>query len=142
MSIGTMTARADIALAACAFAVCATASPAGAQRIYGTYRVLPAGETTKLGLHFLLDDDCRSRGAVTVNVVTPPTGGQILTQAGSGHPRMRVRSPLKRCEARVVQGTNVFYRATPGFTGTDRFVLEDVYPDGTAYQFPITVSVR
>lgn len=116
--------------------------PAAAQRIYGTYRVIPAGETAKLGLHYLIGDDCRSRGAVQVNVIASPTGGEILTLVGTGHPRVPSASKLARCNVRTVAGTNVFYRAAPGYTGTDRFVLEDVYPDGTARQFPVTVSVR
>ena len=126
-------------------AVCALiAAPgsASAQRIFGTYKVIPAGSTAKVGFHYIVRADCRSEGTTTVNVVTPPKGGEILTAPGSGHTHFAARSKFARCNGRLMPGTDILYRASPDFTGTDSFVVEDVYPDGTARQFPMTVSVR
>ena len=116
--------------------------PVTAAPISSVYKVVRSGALAPMGFHYYLGDGCRSPGPVVINLVTPPTNGEISEGPRSGRPSYRAGSHLAACNRNKVGGLEVYYRSVPGYTGPDSYVVERVFPNGDAQRFRIDVSVR
>lgn len=121
--------------------LCAGAA-AHAEPIGSSYKVVRSGQMAPMAFHYSLFPDCRSRGRVAMNLVSPPGNGEIFVASLKDHPSYPAGSAETACNRQRVQGTEVYYKSAPGFTGTDSYVIERVFPGGNAQLFKITVSVR
>lgn len=130
----------SVALAA-ALAVFA-ATPVSATAISAVYKVVHSGTLTPIGFHYDLEEGCRSLGPVRINVVTPPRNGEVSKGPRSAHPSYPAMSHLAACNRTKVSGTEIDYRSTSGYLGSDSYVVERVFPNGDAQQFRIDISVR
>ena len=117
-------------------------TPAIAGPIGTPYKVVRSGMTAEMGLHYALANDCRSRGAVSINLLRAPHSGDVLIGARRAHPTFAPGSAYARCNARLVEGTQVYYRPNPGYTGSDHYIVERVFPNGNAQMYWVTIVVR
>lgn len=115
-----------------------------AQAVYETksYRVVTSGQSAKIATFTPVDQDCRSRGSTTANVLGTPEGGTVEIRAGSAYPSFPTTDVRSHCNHRLVPATLVFYHATTGFFGDDAVVLEIIDPEGRAWRVRYPLSVR
>ena len=125
--------------------VCATAATpvlSQSQQVSPNYRVVEHGHAIKLAGYGSFDADCRSLGRATINLVSPPQGGQVETEAGSDFPNFTAQNVRWKCDRIRGPETILYYNAAPNFTGADNFTVEIVFSDGSARQERWTVNVR
>ena len=86
------------------------------------------------------DASCNLTRVQTVTVVAPPQNGKVETRPGPV-----VIGPNwvggGNCQGTTLQGVNVFYVPSPGFTGSDRFSLDVRYTRRTV-RAQVEVKVR
>ena len=134
---------ATIVAAAALGSLCSTAVEAQAiQRIASGYLVVDHGRSIKLGSYSSLDPDCRSMGRTTLNLLTPPQGGQVEIQDGYDFPNFPSNNVRSACNRRRVLATLIFYKAAANFVGPDTFTVESVAPNGFSSQLRYVVNVR
>ncbi len=130
-----------IRAAACALLSLSFARPALAQSpVY--YKVVDHGKDVNLGFYYSINPDCSARGFATAAVGSPPQGGQVLSVHSRDFPSFSSTNPRFVCNKRRIEGTKVWYRANPGFRGTDSFVLQIVDANGDPKNFNVQVAVR
>lgn len=117
-------------------------APVSAAPISSVYKVVRSGALAPMGFHYDLDDDCRSPGPVVINLVTPPSNGDISEGPRSRRLSYGAGRRLAACNGTKVRGLEIYYRSAPGYTGPDSYVVERVFPNGDAQRFRIGVSVR
>lgn len=106
------------------------------------YKVVAAGQRVKMDTLSSLDPTCRSLGTTDVNLITAPQGGQVETVLGHEYPYYAAANVRAVCDKRRVPVTMIYNRASPGFSGSDSFDAEVLFPDGTARRVHYTVQVR
>lgn len=106
------------------------------------YKVVAAGQRVKMDTLSSLDPTCRSLGTTEVNLITAPQGGQVETVLGHEYPYYAAANVRSVCDKRRVPVTMIYYRSSPGFSGSDSFDAEVLFPGGTARRVHYTVQVR
>lgn len=106
------------------------------------YKVVAAGQRVKMDTLASLDPTCRSLGRTEVNLLTAPQGGQVETLLGRDYPAYVAANVRSVCDKQRVPVTMIFYRASPGFSGSDSFDAEIVFPQGNARRVRYKVEVR
>ena len=101
------------------------------------------GAATSLNIYIAWRDDC-SAIPVSVEVIDPPTHGQLRVRGQRGMIQSASAGSTGRCTGRSVPGREIVYTADRGYEGTDTFRVRVSFgSDGPA---PIvdrwTVTVR
>ncbi|MGY2048219.1 hypothetical protein [Methylobacterium sp. JK268] len=105
-------------------------------------RVVPANEARMIGFFTSLFPDCSVQGPVVARLVTKPEHGTVSLTQGPSFPRYSAGSPLAACNSRKVDGLKLVFEAAEGYEGLDRFRVFLIYPDGTATNLDVKVSIR
>ena len=100
------------------------------------------GGTIRVIGFFDVDPTCRSNGRTIVTLVTPPHGGRVAVRYGSVKPKFPDTNVRVVCNVRRVPSTDLYYTASPEFSGSDSFTIEQVYPTGYARQTTYTIEVH
>lgn len=106
------------------------------------YIVAASGRSLEVAKYTAINPDCTSLGPIGVNLVVAPQGGEVRVGEGRRYMAFVPANPRSACNRRKIPATFVLYRSQPGFTGQDSFVVEVVFPNGTAQRARITVNVR
>jgi hypothetical protein len=86
----------------------------------GMTRVSP-GKSTRVFVMAAFDDACKPIAAPSIQVTTPPRKGSVSFREGQ---TTTVMSSLSgKCIGERVQGTGVYYTASPDGTGEDAFEI-------------------
>lgn len=121
------------------FIVCSI--PASAQSaVY--QKVVEHGKDVSLGFYASVNPDCTSRGYASAAVTNPPQGGRVLSTHASDFATFVATNPRSACNRRRLQGTKVWYRASPSFIGTDSFQLQIIRANGDISLYNIQIQVR
>ena len=120
-------------------AVCVGATSAQA---YYLSRVVVAGGTLELGFFSSVDPDCSTHGYATVRVNNQPQHGAIATKKGRGVLFALPNHLLHDCNARKADGVHAYYRPEAGFTGSDNFTIDVIYPAGIERIIDYQVTVK
>ena len=87
------------------------------------------------------DSRCTLKHVQRIVVASAPSHGTVETRPGDV-----VVGPnwvgAARCEGKTLRGVQVFYVPTPGFTGTDHFMLDVGYSRGVTVRADVEVEVR
>jgi len=89
-----------------------------------------SGERQEVGFTMYVNPDCATEGEAKLAVTAPPKHGNVAFRAGernSSFPKENVRNA---CNTRKLPATLIDYTATPGYVGTDEFVIADIGPQG------------
>lgn len=133
-----------ISRTAIAAVLVAAAVPAAAQvqQVTPNYKVVEHGRSIKVADFGTYNPDCSVVGSTTVNLTSAPQGGTVETASGQDYPVFNSNNVRFHCDRRRLPSTQVFYRASPNFTGADVFTVEVVFAGGEARQYRYTVYVR
>ena len=131
-----------LAIIAAATLLMGGSASAQVQRLTPDYRVVEHGRSIKVDAYGTYDPDCRTVGRVTINLISAPRGGTVETADGRDYPRFNQSNVRFHCNSRRLPALLLYYRASPDFAGTDTFVVEGIFGDGTARQNRYTVYVR
>jgi hypothetical protein len=100
-----------------------------------------AGEAVLVRGFAEFDAACRLKHVQRIVVASAPSHGTVETRPGDV-----VVGPnwvgAARCEGTTLRGVQVFYVPTPGFTGTDHFMLDVGYSRGLTVRADVEVEVR
>ncbi|ACL55777.1 hypothetical protein [Methylobacterium nodulans] len=105
-------------------------------------RVVPMNEARTIGFFTALFPDCSVEGPVVARLLTKPEHGTVTLSQGSSFPRYAASSPLAPCNSRKVEGLRMVFEAAEGYEGLDRFSVLVIYPNGTATNLDVKVSIR
>jgi len=101
----------------------------------------PAGQAVLVRGFAEFDAACRLKHVQRITVARAPSHGTVETRPGDV-----VVGPnwvgAARCEGTKLRGVEVFYLPAPGFTGTDRFLLDVGYSRGVSVRADVEVQVR
>jgi hypothetical protein len=89
-----------------------------------------------------IDPDCSEHPGYSLNVVQPPSHGDVKVVAEPIYLAFPAGNPRAACNAHKVPGRQAYYTAAPGFSGHDRVVLEGITEDGTMRHVTVDVDVR
>ena len=129
-----------VVLAAAAVAVVPAA--AQVQQVTPNYKVVQQGRSIEVDHFGSYNPDCSPVGRATVGLTSAPQGGTVETAFGRDYPTFTNNNVRFQCDKRSLPSTQIFYRASPGFTGPDTFSVEVVFGTGEARQLRYTVYVR
>ncbi|KMO37166.1 hypothetical protein VQ03_19625 [Methylobacterium tarhaniae] len=120
------------------------ASPGGFPALPATpyFRVVPTNEARTIGFFASLFPDCSPQGPVVARLVDGPKHGSVRFTAEPSFPRYAPGSPLAACNARKVEGLKMTFEAAEGYEGLDAFRALIIYPDGSATNLDVKVSIR
>ncbi|WP_407526356.1 hypothetical protein [Methylobacterium oryzisoli] len=105
-------------------------------------RVVPVNEARTIAFFTALYPDCSSQGPLVARLVSKPEHGTVTFSQDQSFPRYSASSPLGPCNAKKAPGLKVTFEAAEGYEGLDRFRMLLIYPDGTAGQYDVRVSIR
>jgi hypothetical protein len=105
-------------------------------------RVVPVNEARTIAFFTALYPDCSTQGPLVARLVAKPEHGSVTFAQDQSFPRYSASSPFAPCNAKKAPGLKVTYEAAEGYEGLDRFLMLLIYPDGTAGQYDVRVSIR
>ncbi|TGD97998.1 hypothetical protein [Methylobacterium nonmethylotrophicum] len=106
------------------------------------FRIVPMNEARTIGFFTSLFPDCASQGPVVARLLDAPKHGSVRFAAEASFPRYAPGSPLASCNARKVEGLKMTFEAAEGYEGLDAYRVLVIYPDGSATQLDVKVSIR
>jgi hypothetical protein len=112
-------------------------SAAGAQT---ASRTVAAGGVLKVGHFANVNPDCSPVGVTVVRLSAPPKHGVVRTASTMGFAHFA--GTFEICNSRRVAGVSVEYRPDRGFTGSDSFSLDVIYPGGLEQVGSYDVTVK
>ena len=74
-----------------------------------------------------VDRQCQKGKTPTAQITAPPAHGAVTVRDGEFPHRGPTRFISVSCPERILPGMGVYYKATAGFQGTDRFSLRMTY---------------
>ena len=105
-------------------------------------RVAASGKPLILAQPSSLNPDCSSLGTVTIKVIEGPEHGRVTSGRASVFPKFPPSNPRSQCNSRRVSGASVTYVSQRGYQGTDRVVIEIIFPTGGYAQQTFNIVVR
>jgi hypothetical protein len=99
-------------------------------------------EARTIGFFTSLFPDCSSQGPVVARLVDGPKHGSVRFASEASFPRYSPGSPLASCNARKVEGLKMTFEAAEGYEGLDAYRVLIIYPDGSATNLDVKVSIR
>src|SRR3984893_8348601 len=77
-------------------------------------------------IHFLarLDADCPIAGYVTVRIITSAVHGELTTERGVNYTYYPKENQRYQCNLQKSPLTNVYYKSSPGYVGSDTATIE------------------
>ena len=84
-----------------------------------------------------VNDACISAREPNIVGISRPKHGTVAIRKTQ---RLQ-NNPDKPCEGRYLSGTEVLYRSSPGYAGTDEFIFDAVYPNGTFDRIRAAITV-
>src|SRR5215213_11368167 len=82
-----------------------------------------AGKVTKIDEYTGWNNDC-SFLTISVDVSSPPSHGTVTSKVARGRITNAAVGSAGRCFGRPTRVLQVYYRARPGFRGTDTFAVD------------------
>ena len=122
--------------------VTAMASSQANAQLSRPYFVAVSGRSVEVAKYAAVNPDCSSLGATTVNLIVAARAGEVRVGEGSRYMAYTPGNPRSACNRRKIPTTFVTYQSQPGFAGQDSFVIEAIFPNGTAQRARLTVNVR
>jgi hypothetical protein len=97
----------------------------------------PAAQEIRAGWFGKLNPDCSSGPLPQARLINPATNGTVALR------RAKVRtSNVRQCPNAELPALVVFYRAKPGYSGTDSFTLEVTGESGVSSRHKFNVNVE
>lgn len=101
-----------------------------------------SGQKSRMAMFLGANPDCSSTGYPNVKITTQPQFGQLSIERGEDFPSFKKENPRSECNTQRLPSIRVFYTSNPGYTGTDRFELQTLYPAGRLVENSYQVTVR
>ena len=105
-------------------------------------RVVVAGGRLELGGFSTINPDCTAHGYPDIRVTNAPQHGAVASRKGQVIEFFSPNHPLHDCSRRRVSGVYVDYRPERGFTGTDYFTVDIIFPNGMERAVDYEVIVK
>ena len=115
------------------------ASPAFAKDIEKT---VAAGESLKSIGYASINPDCSSGGYPNVRIVAKPSNGELTSAKGEMFPSYPKSNPRSSCNSKKVAATMLEYQPKAGFTGTDSFAVQVIFPSGKEEKLKYNITVK
>jgi hypothetical protein len=115
---------------------------AGCQSTGPSAFTIPVGSPREVGVEYSVNEDCSSVGDTVVRVTQQPEHGSVEVRSGAVHTRFADSNPRHACNARTVDGKQIWYNPASGFAGDDHFAIEAIYPSGGSHESSFAVTVR
>jgi hypothetical protein len=96
-----------------------------------------AGKAERLGVYGNVQKDCTSGPLSTVRVVTPPKHGELNVRSGT----LKV-GRITRCPKLAPTAQGIFYKATPGYKGSDEVSYEVRSASGKVEAHTVRITVK
>jgi hypothetical protein len=105
----------------------AWAAPAQADDIT---RVVAENGVLKNQFYLSLNPDCTLMDYPVVKITTSPANGELFLSKGAAYPNFAASNPRSACNTKRSPAMIVEYRPNQGFTGSDSFTLDVIFPSG------------
>ena len=96
-----------------------------------------AGKAERLGVYGNVQKDCTSGPLPTVRVVTPPKHGELNVRSGT----LKV-GRITRCPKLAPKAQGIFYKANPGYKGSDEVSYEVRSASGKVEAHTVRITVK
>jgi hypothetical protein len=96
-----------------------------------------AGKAERLGVYGNVQKDCTSGPLPTVRVVTPPKHGELNVRSGI----LKV-GRITRCPKLAPTAQGIFYKANPGYKGSDEVSYEVRSASGKVEAHTVRITVK
>lgn len=93
-------------------------------------KLASSGQEVRIFYAYAVNPDCSSVGQTVVKARSGPSHGQIRIVRASMFPSYPHSNIRHLCNSRRVDGTEVWYRSFPNYTGKDQAVLSTYFPNG------------
>src|SRR5215207_11235728 len=121
---------------ACTLILAATAALGQSNNAYRSTDVV-AGKPHRLGVYGNVHKDCTSGPLPTVRVVTPPKHGELNVRSGT----LKV-GRITRCPKLAPTAQGIFYKANPGYKGSDEVSYEVKSASGKVEAHRVSIMVK
>jgi hypothetical protein len=88
-----------------------------------------------------LDKACKSVGETRMAIIAAPKNGTLTSRMVDLFPSFKKDNDRFVCNDKLAPAIGAFYKAKPGFTGTDRFSFTFVFEDGESWRYDVTMKV-
>ncbi len=105
-------------------------------------RVVVSGMRTRIWHFSSLQPDCKSRGQITVRLVSPPKHGTLESLVGKGFTEYPANNIRAKCNAQESEITQVWYKSEEDFVGSDEATIEAIFPTGYYADVKLLIEVR
>lgn len=85
--------------------------------------------------------DCKPYGDTRIALLKAPKNGNVEIRKISVLPRFRAGNPREACNKDKVEAIAPFYKAKPGFRGSDKLTFAVVYYDGESAVHNVEITV-
>ena len=96
-----------------------------------------AGKVERLGVYGNVQKDCTSGPLPTVRVLTPPKHGELNVRSGT----LKV-GRITRCPKLAPTAQGIFYKANPGYKGSDEVSYEVRTASGKVEAHTVRIRVK
>lgn len=121
---------------------CFTTVPAIGANTTIVSKVAISGVPVQVAFVFVLHPDCSNDWGFTANTSSGPLNGKITIKRGIGYPNVSSINRLSNCAYRKTQGLQVFYQSNNRYVGSDKVILDVIFPDGSEWIDQINITVK
>ena len=105
-------------------------------------KVVSAGESLKSIGYASINPDCSTGGYPNVRLVTKPSNGELTVAKGEMFPSYPKGNARSACNSKKVPATMLEYQPKSGFTGTDSFAVQVIFPSGKEQKLKYNITVK
>jgi hypothetical protein len=87
-------------------------------------RTIVSGERQRIDFFAILHADCTTAGYATVRIITPPVHGELTTERAVDYTYYPKENQRYQCNLQKSPLTNVYYKSSPGYVGSDTATIE------------------
>ena len=104
-------------------------------------RVAFSGKKQRIEFFASVHADCTSSGIPVVKLTEAPAHGAVSFVEENDYPNYPKDNQRYDCNERKVPGTTAYYTSVAAFSGSDKFEMKVVYPQGNAHEITVAVTV-
>jgi len=101
-----------------------------------------SGKKQRFNQYVFIQPDCSAPTLPTIKIAKQPFHGQLSIEQEEVYPNFPKDNARSACNSQKVKAMVAYYTSEAGFTGTDNFSLETIFPTGGFTHQDYTMNVR
>ncbi|WP_168880023.1 hypothetical protein [Rhizobium sp. P28RR-XV] len=100
-----------------------------------------SGNRERVGRAWHINPDCSAGHSPTIRVVEPPAHGK-LTLVAEQEVLTDAKGRFAKCNSLKLPVIGYYYQSSPGYSGSDRFILRVSFGNGTVKDSATSIQVQ